>query len=303
MDSFDDLLAPSHSVLESNPFEDPFGKRSGSPDPWSSAYQQPPTFDGHGSFGGGFGESSTSPAIEQFSHTDVTGGGDFGTPSDPLDSAAATRDDDAAIHDGPPLVTETSPKTNTPPSSPGFRESIPAVIDEVIAPPPAPSQSPPSPEPEDSTTPVPTTRHKPAPLSSITPVASDLPILATPSDSPISVSQPIVESSRASTQSHTSSPLPVSAATSPKQPVFSPLDRPQAAGLGFERSFAGLSIGGETSGGWGGAPGPFGATHFNQVSANQSEDDDDDDDDDKPILQTRASLQAQAAAAAMNVCT
>lgn len=85
--------------------------------------------------------------------------------------------------------------------------------------------------------------------------------------------------------------------------MFSPLDRPQAAGLGFERSFAGLSIGGETSGGWGGAPGPFGATHFNQVSANQSEDDDDDDDDDKPILQTRASLQAQAAAAAMNVCT
>lgn len=78
--------------------------------------------------------------------------------------------------------------------------------------------------------------------------------------------------------------------------MFSPLDPP--TGLGFDRSFAGLSLGGETlGGGWGTAQSPFGATHFNQVSANQSEDDDDDDDD-KPILQTRASLQAQAAAAA-----
>ncbi|KAG6890326.1 hypothetical protein C0995_009533 [Termitomyces sp. Mi166 len=38
MDGFDDLLAPSRSALEDNPFADPFAKRSGSPDPWASSF-------------------------------------------------------------------------------------------------------------------------------------------------------------------------------------------------------------------------------------------------------------------------
>ncbi|KAF8659901.1 hypothetical protein AX16_001785 [Volvariella volvacea WC 439] len=38
MDGFDDLLAPSRSALEDNPFADPFAKRSGSPDPWASPF-------------------------------------------------------------------------------------------------------------------------------------------------------------------------------------------------------------------------------------------------------------------------
>ncbi|KAG6891588.1 hypothetical protein C0992_002626 [Termitomyces sp. T32_za158] len=38
MDGFDDLLAPSRSALEDNPFADPFSKRSGSPDPWASPF-------------------------------------------------------------------------------------------------------------------------------------------------------------------------------------------------------------------------------------------------------------------------
>ncbi|KAJ4468469.1 hypothetical protein C8J55DRAFT_564974 [Lentinula edodes] len=42
MDGFDDLLAPSRSMLEDNPFNkdsNPFGsRRSGSPDPWASPF-------------------------------------------------------------------------------------------------------------------------------------------------------------------------------------------------------------------------------------------------------------------------
>ncbi|KAG6919516.1 hypothetical protein DXG01_005106 [Tephrocybe rancida] len=38
MDGFDDLLAPSRSALEDNPFADPFAKRSNSPDPWASPF-------------------------------------------------------------------------------------------------------------------------------------------------------------------------------------------------------------------------------------------------------------------------
>ncbi|KAJ7759260.1 Vps5 C terminal like-domain-containing protein [Mycena metata] len=43
MDGFDDLLTPSQSSLEDNPFADPFAKRSASPDPWTSPFarQQP----------------------------------------------------------------------------------------------------------------------------------------------------------------------------------------------------------------------------------------------------------------------
>ena len=123
MDGFDDLLAPSRSALESNPFEDPFSKRSGSPDPWASGFQQQ-GFGDHDAFGGGFGvgESSTSPtaAADPFS---------LGVPADPLDSVAATRDDDA-FH-GEHHEVE-SPKDAAAPSSPGFRESVSATIDEVI---------------------------------------------------------------------------------------------------------------------------------------------------------------------------
>ncbi|THH32468.1 hypothetical protein EUX98_g1726 [Antrodiella citrinella] len=284
MDGFDDLLVPSRSVLESNPFEDPFAKRSGSPDPWSSAYQAPPTFPDSEGFGGGFGESSTSPTTDPYSHPDVAHDGGFGAPPDPLDASTATRE---SVHGEAPPATAPS----AAPSSPGFRESIPdATIDEVIAPLPAPSSPPVQ---EEVRTPAPITRHIPAPLKYI---PSNPPALTTPSESPTSASHPADESSRASTQSQTSSLPPASTTASPKQPVFSPLDH--QTGLGFDRPFAGLSLGGETlGGGWGSAQSPFGATHFNQVSANQSEDDDDDDDD-KPILQTRASLQAQAAAAA-----
>ncbi|TCD71851.1 Vacuolar protein sorting-associated protein 5 [Steccherinum ochraceum] len=306
MDGFDDLLAPSRTGLESNPFEDPFAKRSGSPDPWTSAFQQPAAYPGHDdAFGGGFGasSSSTSPTAERYpAQLETSDSGGFSQASDPLDSANATRDeDDAPAHDD--AVPETPVKTEPTPSSPGFRESIPSTIDEVIAPLPAPAQSPPlTPAEEETTTPsapTPTSRHVPPPLTS---TLSDQPPETPASDSPISITRPEVVSSRASTQSQSSSLQPASTTTSPKQPVFSPLDQPQPTGLGFERSFAGLSIGGETfGGGWGSGTTPFSATHFNQVSANQSEDDDDDDDDDdKPILQTRASLQAQAAAAAAN---
>lgn len=38
MEGFDDLLAPSRSALEDNPFADPFAKRSNSPDPWATPF-------------------------------------------------------------------------------------------------------------------------------------------------------------------------------------------------------------------------------------------------------------------------
>ncbi|KAH8093274.1 Vps5 C terminal like-domain-containing protein [Cristinia sonorae] len=288
MDGFDDLLAPTRSALESNPFEDPFAKRSGSPDPWSNVYQQSSGFEDHDAFGGGFGESSATPATGKYSHLDSIDSGGFGAP-DPLDSATANQEDDAPVHEEPSKP-ETSPKTDTSPISPGFREK-------TTSPSTSTSQPPLAIEEEDKPSPAPTAapkRHVPAPLTTI---PSSQPIISTPSESPTSVSRPIVVSSQPSTQSSPTRPIASSTTTSPKQSVFSPLDQPQTTGLGFERSFAGLSIGGEALGGWGNDQSPFGATHFNQVSANQSENDDDDDDD-KPILQTRASLQAQAAAAA-----
>ena len=38
MDSFDDLLRPGRSVLDDNPFADPFSDRPNSPDPWAPAF-------------------------------------------------------------------------------------------------------------------------------------------------------------------------------------------------------------------------------------------------------------------------
>jgi len=38
MDSFDDLLRPGRSVLDDNPFANPFSNRPNSPDPWAPAF-------------------------------------------------------------------------------------------------------------------------------------------------------------------------------------------------------------------------------------------------------------------------
>jgi sorting nexin-1/2 len=103
MDGFDDLLAPSQSSLEDNPFADPFAKRSASPDPWTSPFarQQPSdVFE--------YQERTTTPPIEQEAPAV-----DTSAPLDPLDSAAHAADEPEP-RDGP-----LSPRT------PGFRESVP----------------------------------------------------------------------------------------------------------------------------------------------------------------------------------
>ncbi|KAG6868954.1 hypothetical protein C0993_007168 [Termitomyces sp. T159_Od127] len=100
MDGFDDLLAPSRSALEDNPFADPFSKRSGSPDPWASPFainsrndsfttSYSVTHHGQNSF------SSEEPANEE-SH------------SPPLEDTGEKHD-----------------KTQSQSEAPGFRESIP----------------------------------------------------------------------------------------------------------------------------------------------------------------------------------
>ncbi|KAJ7504328.1 Vps5 C terminal like-domain-containing protein [Mycena galericulata] len=96
MDGFDDLLAPSQSSLEDNPFADPFA-RSASPDPWTSPFaRQEPTEVYQ------YQEPTTtppkSPSVEDHA------------PVDPLDAVA----DELEPPAGGPLS----------PRSPGFRESV-----------------------------------------------------------------------------------------------------------------------------------------------------------------------------------
>ncbi|OAX41529.1 Vps5-domain-containing protein [Rhizopogon vinicolor AM-OR11-026] len=121
MDGFDDLLAPSRSVLEENPFEDPFAKRSSSPDPWSSFSHQPtepgPTHNDFDYYKTGFEdepERSTSPTPTTESYvTGDRGHSDQNSTADPLDAAAVTAED----HDDEHSTAAVSPR------KPGFRVS------------------------------------------------------------------------------------------------------------------------------------------------------------------------------------
>ncbi|KAF5387361.1 hypothetical protein D9757_005745 [Collybiopsis confluens] len=101
MDGFDDLLAPSRSILENNPFNEdnnPFGSstgRSGSPDPWASPFGNQDAW--------GEEQSSTqttainyhqlpSPVTPAFSETSTDSTpeqSETAETADPLDSAAA----------------------------------------------------------------------------------------------------------------------------------------------------------------------------------------------------------------------
>ncbi|KAH7921295.1 Vps5-domain-containing protein [Leucogyrophana mollusca] len=116
MDGFDDLLAPSRSVLEDNPFEDPFAKRSNSPDPWSSYTQQPndpaPAQDDQDYYKSGFEQEpeprSTTPT-ESYA-TGSRGHSDQSSAVDPLDAAANTADEEET----------TAPSDAVTPRTPGF---------------------------------------------------------------------------------------------------------------------------------------------------------------------------------------
>ncbi|KAJ8586745.1 Vps5-domain-containing protein [Rhizopogon salebrosus TDB-379] len=99
MDGFDDLLASSSSrnVLEENPFEDPFAKRSSSPDPWSNFLKQSEPEPTHNDYRTGFEdepERNTSPTPTTESYvTGDRGHSEQSSTVDPLDAAAVTAED------------------------------------------------------------------------------------------------------------------------------------------------------------------------------------------------------------------
>ncbi len=211
MDGFDDLLAPSRSVLEENPFSDPFSKRSGSPDPWASPFAQQHDNAFHSGFGS---HEPTSPTDEPANDDEVV----VATPVsptvsvDPLDSAAANEPEEEEEEE----EEHKPPATSSP--SPGFRESVEPAATET-----EPSRTnfsetatirPTQPEELEPTIPVP---EEPTPTQENT---------ALPSHSK-SISQ--------------SGP-----ALSHSEPAWGPLEQTG----NVDRAFSSLSLGGETLGGW-----------------------------------------------------
>ncbi|KAG5641906.1 hypothetical protein DXG03_003973 [Asterophora parasitica] len=249
MDGFDDLLAPSRSALEDNPFADPFAKRSNSPDPWASPFassghdeygHDTPTVDPYTTAGNPYESVSTS-AVE----TSVDE-----SPKPPLEPEENTEEED--VHDS----TEPSQA-----QSPGFRESIPAApfSETATIRPTEPEEVQPPVTPLAEPVRIPTPVSPPNPPSPVLHHGKDLP----------------------RTGSHVVSPSASTSASTSSNEFVSPLERATPVGVGIDRPMAGLSFGGEALGGvwqseqsgWGGAPQSPPVV-------------DDDSDDDKPIRQT-----------------
>lgn len=291
MDGFDDLLAPSRQALDANPFENPFTKRSDSPDPWASynhdvsasafashdIHTDDPTFSGFGSSSSAFDDTHhsqsafaapapTSPGFQPWG--DVQGSSSIISPISPQ-------------HEHEPEPEPKTPSVTSPPESvlrsPGFKESIPDSIEEIATTPTkATHDEPPLTLKPD--TPPPATKHVPAPLVPSSPTSTESPVSPTiPATAPATVGH-----------GHTPSlSRPSASSTSPSvhPAYFSPLDQPHTAAV--DRTFSGLSLGGETFGGWQGSQSAFvGTTTFDQKHASVDEEEEDDDDDDKPILQS-----------------
>ncbi|KAI0343027.1 Vps5-domain-containing protein [Trametopsis cervina] len=264
MDNFDDLLAPSRSALEQNPFADPFGKRSASPDPWASYHPD--------SASTGLDESSAfadvrsaTPTLDSPAFGGVSTGGGFTSyeeHADPLDSDQVKDLETTA----PEPITPTDAYTGTDfPRSPGFRESVPPVSDETTETPVSELEHRSSPPPVVS-----------PPISTAPSAAASLP--ASPTESPAP------QFTFNDTQASPFAPQ----RTSFERPFLSPLEQPQS----IERSFASLAIGGETLNGWQGSQSTF--VGPSKPVPTLQENEDDDDDDDKPILQARMSLSERA---------
>ena len=259
MDGFDDLLAPTRDALEKNPFADPFGKRSDSPDPWTS-FQNSSSSLAHDV--GGFGDTGSfaSPTLDSPAFG--------GMPASGFHDYSHHEESTASAHEEP-VHTEVHEQVHEPipvgtsgplsPRSPGFRESVSTTAEDTIthAPLPPPVQRQPSP-------PIPT-----SPTES--------------SAAPSAITSPVSPPAQPSIFGHGFQEAPSPPASSfmpPRQsaerPFFSPLEQPVSS---MDRSFTGLSIGGETVNGWQGAQSTFVGT---TKPPTQEEED---DDDDKPILQ------------------
>lgn len=270
MDGFDDLLDSSRNVL-GNPFEDPFAKRSSSPDPWSS-YNQATASAFHDEEPNAFAaDGSTTPTQEspKFETTSIQ---DQLHPvtDDPLDSAARTNDESEPETPASESLGPTSPLT------PGFRESISASVVEESK--------------EEATQ-----------LAQ----PSSLPLFPT-SDTPVSPPPPVPDAPTAGHHSRSSTAsLSSTLNTQQKQQrtFQTPLDQPTRSDS-LERSIAALAIGGESIGGWQSSQNTFvGGDQYTGATQSRS-DSDDDDDDDRPILQTataRASLGDRVSSLAVRI--
>ena len=309
MDSgFDDLLAPSRDVMD-NPFQDPFSQaRSSSPDPWASYGTAVPSFNEESL---AFGSAISPTALTHNAFADVGGFQDHqsedhtthgfqrdespeqeehkpqeegaaAAPADPLDTAAFNAAEAAAEAEEAAAAAASSglPTGLVTSQSRGFRESISTEAEE----PSKPSEHVPS------RTPTPPTDAQQTPKAS-----SPLPESRT--DVP---GRTVGHVSRGSTASFSSSQVLHKA----EPTSINPLDQPST----LNRSIAGLSIGGETLGGWQGASGGW-QTQISysvptpSLNQNQNVSDDDDDDDDRPIAQTMAARAASQRAASVRAAS
>lgn len=254
MDGFDDLLAPSRQALEDNPFADPFGKRSSSPDPWGTPFaSNDPSENAFGSSEDHFGSSELSYGSTLHDETASSTVAEETLPSDPLDYATHhTEDDD----DNKPLAN---------PRSPGFRESVPAAFSETA------TIRPDHIEEFDKHT---------APAFSTN---TDSTTSAAEASKPDTVSTPLAQPPLSPSLSTSGFGAAPSATASGFR---TPLDAPFP---GLERSVAALSLGGEAVGGWQSEEQTpwqteaFPSAHPTPTAAVAAPDDD--SDDDKPILQ------------------
>ena len=259
MDGFDDLLAPSRSILEENPFEDPFAKpRSDSPDPWSTFGQQQHSLPSQSDidyFKSGFEDHPSTTQTTESLFTSDYGHSERSSvtaPADPLDAATVTaedhEDEQSAGHSDAHLDTATS-------RTPGFGIFTSSVEDQsqtVVEP---GSDSP----LHDKTPPIPSADEADTAVTSLLRVEELTP-------------------------SQLSSPQePISSATSPERAIVSPLD--QESPPSIDHAFASLALGGESHGGWetgwGGHDHAATTPILPTPTANS-----DDDDDDTPIGQT-----------------
>jgi sorting nexin-1/2 len=234
MDTFDDLLEPSRRALEENPFEDPFAKRSNSPDPWSSYAHQADVYpDSTEIYKSEYEEAKGSTPTGSFVTADQDERVESSSvsTSDPLDAAGQPTDEDDVV------------ARSGIPRSPGFMESVPQNFSEIE------TIRPTLPEELEPSIPAPAYFLEPAP----------------PPPTSLTPHKPI------STASSSTSIGSASPSASAFARVTSPLDSPASLGVG--RSFASLALGGETVGGWQSPQSPLDAPHTPAPNADDSDDD------------------------------
>ena len=278
MDNFDDLLANSRRALEENPFEDPFAKRSNSPDPWASYGQtsQQNQHDDvfashHNAFADdGFGGGGAFTSSGSGSGSGLGLGTSTSTSSGLLEKSESTSSEGFGETPSSSSVTERHIV-----QSPGFREST-STDEEVIT-----AATPISDVKETSSSLLAVRSRGSSPSPSLTrqPESPTTPTNESFNNAPstaASIASPTA-SIPTSTSDKVNAPLHPTSPSSPPQPapltstpasslnarvekVISPLDKSPISGT-LDRSFAGLALGGEFVGGWGEAhPSGFGTT-------------------------------------------